>query len=309
VTLRHEIKLKGPAVRPERIAAPLFHDLLHIFVEGAQRALRFRIEGRSTARGSQPGWLRSAAQFDLLIEPQAEPGIFRVESRPLKQVLPENLRSSEALVDLGSTGTAVDLFEAGLEDALSGAADSDKFDEGMAETFHAFARLFDQGVERIEIINGRTIPVDIEGVERVARLRRQTPLPRAVRIAGKLDAIRHSDRVFTLILENGTALKGVGEHLDPAELASLFGQKVIVSGQAVFRPSGSVLRIEAEQIQGASPQQVSLWSNPPKPLLAPLDIRSLRQSQDGGAGLNAVYGKWPGDETEEELAAALQELS
>ena len=164
---RHEIKLRGPVVHPERISAPLLQDLLHIFVEGAQRALRLRVEGRSTARGTPPAWMRSAAQFDLLLEPQSEPGIFRVESRPLRQMLPVGLRTGDVLLDLEPERTAVDLFEAGLEDALAGVTDSDRFDEGLVETFSAFARLFEQGVEAIEIINGRTIPIDPEGVERV----------------------------------------------------------------------------------------------------------------------------------------------
>lgn len=309
MSLLHEIKLKGPAIHPERIAAPLFHDLLHIFVEGAQRALRFRIEGRSTARGTQPTWLRTAAQFDLIIEPQSEPGVFRVESRPLKQALPEGLRVSSLLADLEPNQTAVDLFEGGLEDALAGATDSDKFDEGLVETFSTFAKLFDQGVEAIEIINGRTIPINAEGVERVVRLRRQIPPPQAVRIAGTLDTIRHSDRVFTLVLESGAVVKGDAERMDPAQMAALFGQEVVVSGMAVFRPSGSVLRIEAEQMQQVSPQQASLWSRMPKPILAPLDPRSLRSSQDERSGLNAIYGRWPGDESEEELVAALEGLS
>jgi hypothetical protein len=309
MSLRHEIKLKGPAVHSERISAPLFHDLLHIFVEGAQRALRFRIEGRSTARGSLPAWLRSAAQFDLLIEPQAASGVFRVESPPLRQSLPASLRSSDTLIDIGANRTAVDLFEEGLEDALAGAEDSDKFDEGLVETFSGFSKLFDQGVDAIEIVNGRTIPVNTEGVERVVRLRRQTPRPQAIRIAGKLDSIRHSDRLFTLVMESGGVLKGVAEHLDPAQMASLFGQMVVVSGMAVFRPSGSVLRIEAEQMQEASPQQTALWSKLPKPLLSALDVRALRVHQDERSGLNAIYGKWPGDESEEEFLAALGDLS
>ncbi|WP_309892003.1 hypothetical protein [Archangium sp.] len=308
MSLRHEIKLMGPVVHPERISAPLFHDLLHIFVEGTQRALRFRVEGRSTARGTQPAWMRAAAQFDLLIEPQSEPGVFRVESLPLRQTLPANLRSSDVLFD-DPERTAVDLFEAGLEDALAGATDSDKFDEGLVETFSAFARLFDQGVEAIEIVNGRTIPITTESVERVVRLRRQIPPPQAVRIAGKLDTIRHSDRIFTLLLESGAVLKGVAERLDPTQMASLFGHTVVVSGMAVFRPSGSVLRIDAEQMQESSPQQTSLWSRLPKPLLTPLDTRSLRVPQDERSGLNAIYGRWPGDESEEELVAALEALS
>jgi hypothetical protein len=309
VSPRHEIKLKGPVVRPERIPAPLFHDLLHILVEGAQRALRFRIEGRSTARGVTPAWLRSAAQFDLLIEPQSEPGSFRVESSPLKQALPASMRSSGALVDVDPDRTAVDLFEAGLEDALAGAADSDKFDEGLVETFSAFEKLFEQGIEGIEIINGRTLPIDVAGVERIVRLRRQTPPPQAVCIAGKLDTIRHSDRVFTLVLESGAVLKGVAERLDPSHMASLFGREVVVTGMAVFRPSGSVLRLEAERMQEASAQQTSLWSRLPKPVLTALDTRALRVPQDERSGINAIFGRWPGDESEEEMMVALGELS
>ncbi|WNG26538.1 hypothetical protein F0U62_22860 [Cystobacter fuscus] len=306
---RHEIKLKGPVIRPERIPAPLFQELLHIFVEGAQRALRLRIEGRSTARGTQPAWMRSAAQFDLLIEPPSEPGVFRVESRPLRQVLPANLRPGETPHGLDLAQTAVDFFEEGLEDALAGATDSDTFDEGLVETFSAFARLFEQGVEAIEIVNGRIIPIDSEGIERVIRLRRQIPAPQAVRIAGTLDTIRHSDRVFTLVLESGAVLKGVAERLEATRMASLFGKQVVVSGMAVFRPSGSISRIDVEQMQEASAQELSLWSRLPRPLRVLLDTRSLRVAQDERSGFNAIYGQWPGDESEEELVAALEGLS
>jgi hypothetical protein len=309
VSSHHAIKLKGPVIRPERIPAPLFGDLLGIFVEGAQRALRLRVEGRSTARGTLPAWVRSAAQFDLLLEPPSEPGVFRVESSPLRQLLPEHLRAGEGPFGLAPDQTAVDLFEEGLEDALAGATDSDTFDKGLVETFSMFARLFEQGVEAIEIVNGRTIPIDTHGVERVLQLRRQIPEPQAVRIAGTLDTIRHSDRVFSLALESGAVLKGVAERLEPTQMAALFGKQVVVSGLAVFRPSGSVSRIEAEQIQEASTRESSLWSRPPRPLQLPLDVRALRVSQDERSGLNAIYGQWPGDESEEELTAALEGLS
>lgn len=151
--------------------------------------------------------------------------------------------------------------------------------------------------------------MDQEPVERVARLRRQVPAPQATRVAGKLDSIRYSDRMFTLVLDSGMVLKGVAERLEPEQLASLFGQLAVVSGIAVFRPSGSVLRLEAEQIQAISPDQAALWAKPPRPLLAPLDIRSLRVSQDALSGIHAIYGQWPGDESEEELLAAIEEMS
>jgi hypothetical protein len=35
----------------------------------------------------------------------------------------------------------------------------------------------------------------------------------------------------------------------------------------------------------------------------------LRKPQGTKSGINAIIGKWPGDETEEEITAILEELS
>ena len=80
------------------------------------------------------------------------------------------------------------------------------------------------------------------------------------------------------------------------------------AGTAFFRPSGSLLRIEADSIEPAGLES-AVWSRVPAPLFRGADGSSLRQPQGIRSGLNAIIGRWPGDETEEELAAALRELS
>jgi hypothetical protein len=42
--------------------------------------------------------------------------------------------------------------------------------------------------------------------------------------------------------------------------------------------------------------------------LAPLPVRTTRR-QTPATGAGAIYGRWPGDETEEELLAALKEAN
>jgi hypothetical protein len=44
-------------------------------------------------------------------------------------------------------------------------------------------------------------------------------------------------------------------------------------------------------------------------VLKKFDRSLLHQPQGPNSGLNAVMGKWPGDETEEEILALLEELS
>jgi hypothetical protein len=44
-------------------------------------------------------------------------------------------------------------------------------------------------------------------------------------------------------------------------------------------------------------------------ILKKFDPRVLHRPQGPDSGLNAVMGKWPGDETDEEILALLEELS
>ncbi len=44
-------------------------------------------------------------------------------------------------------------------------------------------------------------------------------------------------------------------------------------------------------------------------LVGKLDLEALHQPQGPNSGINAIMGKWPGDETEEEILALLEEMS
>ena len=46
-----------------------------------------------------------------------------------------------------------------------------------------------------------------------------------------------------------------------------------------------------------------------RPLVGKLDLAALHQPQGPDSGINAIMGKWPGDETEEEILALLEEMS
>lgn len=46
-----------------------------------------------------------------------------------------------------------------------------------------------------------------------------------------------------------------------------------------------------------------------RPLIGKLDLKALHVPQGPKSGINAIIGKWPGDESEEEILALLEELS
>jgi hypothetical protein len=71
---------------------------------------------------------------------------------------------------------------------------------------------------------------------------------------------------------------------------------------------GALLRIDAERIEPAT-GDVSLWSRAPTPTFQELDGRKLSVPQGPRSGVSAIWGQWPGDETDEEFNDALSHLS
>ena len=301
------VKLSGPLVQGARISAPLLRDLLNTLVVGAGRSLRLRVEGRSTASGSWPGWLDEAVRFDI-VGLETGSTVINVEAPALLEALPDRFQQTDMFPTCDPEKSALAHFTESLDDALSGNTESDLYDEALVGTFESFDKILGQGVTCIEMINGRSLRVDTSALEGIRALRKSTPPAQWVRVAGRLDAIRYSDRMFTVVLDNGETARGVATEVKPDDLAKLFGQLAVVSGRAQFRPSGALRRIEAEQITLAA-GDVSVWSAMPAPLLGEPDNRTLRAVQGPRTGINAILGKWPGDESDEQVDDALVSFS
>ncbi|MGK4008661.1 hypothetical protein WMF31_39000 [Sorangium sp. So ce1036] len=301
---RHVLRFTGDEVATQR--APFLRDLLDVLVDGAQQAMRLQIDGRSTAPGTPPAWLEDAAAFEI---EQIEEREIVLRAPSLAEALSLRSRQLDLFTAAEPGRSCLDYLEDSLDDALAGREDSDRYDRPLMATLEGFGRLFRHGVDSIELVNGRTLRVDAGGIEAIRALRQRTPEDRRVAVGGKLDAIRHSDRSFTLVLTSGETLRGLAaESVAPADLARLFGQPAIVSGIARFRPSGKVLRIEAERIDPAT-GDLAAWSTMPRPLDMPAEPHWFRVPQGPSSGVAAIFGGIPMDDTEEEFQEALEELS
>jgi len=304
---RYQVKLIGPEAQGARISSFALRDLINVLTEGCLRSLRLRVEGQSSSSGPVPAWLKASARFDF-VGLAAGSTVLLVEAPSLAEASPDHFAQGDLFQDLDVGQPSLALLEEGLQDALQGNADSDAYDDGLIQVFEGFGGLLGPGIRSISIQGNRNIEVTSDGMAKVGQLRRQTPAPRRVRVAGKVDAIRHRDRMFTLMLDNGPTLRGVAESVPTDKLASLFGKVAIVSGLGVFRPSGGLLRVEADHIELAT-GDIAVWSQVPKPLEGGPDSRRLRQQQGPRSGLNAIFGAWPGNETDEEVRARLTEMS
>jgi len=129
-----------------------------------------------------------------------------------------------------------------------------------------------------------------------------------VRVTGRLDAIRCHDHSFELLLTSGETLRGSAPALDLRQVRPLVDEMVVVSGRARFGDSEELQHLEADLIEQPSATD-ALWAKMPRPMFPKLNVEALLQPQDAGSGINAIRGKWPGDESDDEIFAALEELS
>ncbi len=305
----HQIQLQGPALKAGRLSGHMFRDVLDVLVEGSERALRLRIEGKSTSKGTTPRWLKAASDFTLITGPTATGTGAHVEGQPLLETMSDRFHAGEFFADLDPRKSPLDLFEDAVADAIAGNEDSDKIDAGLVKTIERFSGVLEQGLTKLELINGRTLTIDRMAMDKVHALVTRSHAAQRVRLAGRLETIRYSDCRFVLKLEAGGELQGTAVDLGHDVLRTHFGHNVTVTGLAVFRPSGKPLRIEAERLDAASERDTKLWSALPRPLLGPMDGRSLKDEQRSKGGLGQFLGRWPGEESDAEVAVALQAIS
>lgn len=307
----YTVELIGPQPEAKGLPATVAYHLIKALYQSAKGAVRLEVEGRSAARGTQPAWLNRAANFQVDIADEFS-GL-RVRAPTLGEASPDRFGQGVLFGDSIGDQTALSLLLCGLTDALSGRTDSDAYDPSLLKAFEEFGYVLASGVSAIAIRNGReqnpTIRIDPAGLTRAESLQDRTPPPRHVRIAGTLNEIRYSDSGFALLLHDAerTTIRGyLADTADPGILAASWGKQVALSGRAHFRPSGAPLRIEAQSIRQATSNDIAIFSRPPQPADSRLDIKSIARPQGSSTGINAIFGRWPGDETADEIIEALE---
>jgi hypothetical protein len=313
--LTYTVRLPGARTLNGRLSGRVLGETMHALLHSAAGALRLRVEGRSATRADRlPGWLERGADFVFMSYTEEGPG-FVIQTKSLAEAVPERFEQCDLFMPLDPNQSALSVMAASLSEAAAGRADSDAFDVDLLGVFtRDFARLFRRsGVEAVSVRNGAhdspRLDLDALGLRTVSQLRDRTPRPRRVRLAGYVDVIRYSTCSFTMRLEDGAVVRGVLTEDGPEALRTHYGATVVVEGTAQFRPSGRLLRVDVDRIAAASRSDISVFSSEPRPLEEAVDPRRLHRHQGPKTGLNAAIGRWPGDETDEQIMEYLHEIS
>lgn len=308
----YEIRLKSSAgygkhAPPKPIAA-----VLSSMPDLAGRAVRMAFQGTGSVAGRHAAWYTRATDIRFVGIDGTTDTVLRFEV----PVLGEAAEELYAQGELWSTRpdpdqTAFDLLGSILDDVRAENSDSERFDTGVLNSIYHLRHGLEGGFEEM-VVQGtqdnRPSVLDKGVVASARELSRLTPAPRQIRVAGVLDMLRASTQTFAIELQNGETVRGTYLQGEMEELKELFRQNVTVLGKAVFRPSGHVLRIDAQELvpSGGGDDFFSRM-----PVAVPRKLEGARGARVPlqTHGMAAIFGKWPGDETDEEIAEALRLIS
>ncbi len=311
--VEHTVEVRGPKVSDGRRSPDAIGNVLKWIEPLVRMTVSMAFRYTSQVRGRPPKWLASACTVRFAdISDGNGRTCLHFEAPRLGEAAEDLYRQGQLFrTRPEANDTAFDLIGDVLRDVIGQRPDSNRFDTDLLKRFHRFRTAESKwGVESL-VFRGDRLPeespltVDKRVSELAGKLRRDTPQPRRGRIAGSLDMIRASDGAFTIILESGERANGILAAGKTDILAQQWRQFVVVEGLAVFRASGSLLRIEADDMAPCA-EADRFFSVIPEPCSGSLDERELRQTQTRRSGVAAIFGEWPGDETEEEILAALK---
>ena len=209
--------------------------------------------------------------------------------------------------------TVFELLGAALADVAVRREDSSRFDPGLLRRFAQYRRLFTRGhLARITLPD--TVLPELAGLDSAVAaaandLSARTPASQRVRVVGRLDVLGVSQGVLKLEVKPGVIVSGIWEgegHVD--SLTEFFNRDVVVEGLAVFRPSGSLLRVDVRAIAGAGLAD-EFFRAVPSGLVTRDAARAARLHSGEASAYARIPGRIPAEESDEEFLAAVEALS
>jgi len=297
------------------------HHLGRLFAElplAIRASVSMAFRNRSHAKGRRPRWLDQASDVRFVDHQGNGESVLYFEAPLLGEAAADIYAQPSLFPDAddrpAKEDTAFDVFGDVLTDVQRRNVDSGHFDPSLLHRITHFSRVFKNGPYHEVDFTSRRYPeasparVTPALVTSAKELLGRTPLPQRVRIVGQLDGLVASTQRFSVLLDSGEKVDGsfVDEQIDAMQ--ELWRKRVLILGTAIYRASGRLLRIDAEAVKSGERESV-VFSCLPAPPGTKIDMSKLRRPQGTKSGINAIFGKWPGDETEEEITAILEELS
>jgi hypothetical protein len=198
-----------------------------------------------------------------------------------------------------------------VADAAAGGLESERYDKGMLDAlmgFKDFLRSEQSKVILNESGKRQLFAIDSASLQIMEKVRTSFPDPKLVLVAGECDMIEKSTRKFKMILSDGHVVMGKAapDRIGLHELKNLFGSKVTVRGTMHYMANGKPRLLDAEMIRPFETGD-TLFEQLSASQDLKNEVRRVRDREHDHDLVSQIWGKWPGDESIEELLELARE--
>jgi hypothetical protein len=219
----------------------------------------------------------------------------------------ELFRDKSSLNDFTPMALVIKTFNAALDEN----EDKNLLDEPIINELIKFRKFFKTDTESVFFSNRNSIPeVKLSGkeIDKIENLYKTIPTPQKTVINGVIDEMKFSRKQLVMLTSDKQKIVVIPPSSDFFEnIKDYFGKEITISGIAHFKPGGqlSFVNLETFRQPGMSDKFFSR-----KPHKLPVQQQIAMQIKQGKKPnpIDDIFGKWPGNETDEEFEQMLKEL-
>jgi hypothetical protein len=215
-------------------------------------------------------------------------------------------REKKALDTLTPMALVIKSFTAALRE------DEDKnlIDEPLIDELIRFKKFFTTDTEKILLTNRSTIPAiefSRKEIDKIESLYKSIPSPQKTVVAGVIDEMKFSrEQVILTTADHKKIVVVVAKDLFQ-ELKEYFGQEIAITGLAHFKPGGQLSYVRMESFGDAGKATKFFSKKPHKMSMQQQIALQIREGKKRNP-IDDIIGKWPGDESLEDLMQMLKDL-
>lgn len=306
---KHTITLKGYPTENGKIPFSLLKGLSEQLTRLAESTILSYVEGSSKIkRGKAAEWLSNSIEFNLTGIHEGST-ILDIEA----PILSEHIGNVQLPIfqefDISklSESSALDLSFFAYEQALHNKEESFLLDKNLLSEITKLNKLLQS--DDAEIIfesNSTKLGITKSTLSGIKVLEEKTPPSIKAKITGKLDVLQHSKSQLELVTNGKKMRAKLSDTLNFDDVLELFGEDVSISGIANFNPAGKITSFEIQAINKAASED-DYFRSFPQTIFKEFDLQRIAEANEyRGSNLDKIIGKWPGDESTDELLELLK---
>lgn len=195
--------------------------------------------------------------------------------------------------------------------ALSDDDDKNMIDEPLIDELLKFKNFFQTDTEKVLLTNRSSIPeiaFSRKEINKIESLYKTIPHPQKTVVAGVIDEMKFSREQVVLTTTDHKKIVVVVAKERFNDLKNFFGQQISITGMAYFKPGGQLSYVEMESFSDADERMMKMFSKKPHKMTVQQQIAlQLREGKKANP-IDDIFGKWPGNETDEEFEQMLKDL-